>query len=369
MRLKPPPPPVPVFRYRSPPTSGNRINGVGEQAVRQATPVFHRAFGRPPHAWTALDLHFNLISGMDGPLFGWGLFIERVRNLWQLRRANGPVAPVRRSVTDAVAMSAEVTARARQIGGDCLVGFSRITRDAVVAGEVVPYTYAISIGAPMNRTLMINAPEPVAGWEVLSAYRRVARIAVELSEQIRAMGWPAKAYGDTKTGELLHIPVRAVFRGNSRLRDLHRSLPVERARSRPGRVAGSACQTGSSGRRYDRTVFARDRARGRRKRVTAAYWRLGRYLGLSRLTIWSATSRTSVPTISGVSPSGNNAFPGRATKAAAQPARMAPRTSHAWAATRRNWDGATCSSVATRRYTSAAGLNWRTASTENTRSK
>ena len=207
MRLKTPTPPAPVFQYRSPPISGNRINGVGEPAVRQATPVFHRAFGRRPQPWTALDLHFNLISGMDGPLFGWGLFLERIRNLWQLRRANGPVAPVRRVATDPAAMSADIAARARQIGGDCLVGISKITKDAVVAGEVVPYAYAISIGAPMNRDIMINAPDPIAGWEVLRVYRRVARIAVELSEQIRAMGWPAKAYGDTKTGELLHIPL------------------------------------------------------------------------------------------------------------------------------------------------------------------
>lgn len=30
--------------------------------------MFHRAFGRPPQPWAALDLHVNLISGMDGPL-------------------------------------------------------------------------------------------------------------------------------------------------------------------------------------------------------------------------------------------------------------------------------------------------------------
>ena len=54
---------------------------------------------------------------------------------------------------------------------------------------------------------MVNVPEPVTGWEVLSAYRRVTRIAIELSGRIRAMGWPAKAYGDTKTGEILHIPL------------------------------------------------------------------------------------------------------------------------------------------------------------------
>jgi epoxyqueuosine reductase QueG len=59
----------------------------------------------------------------------------------------------------------------------------------------------------MKRDLMVHVPEPVSGWEVLCAYRRSARTAVKLSERIRAMGWPAKAYGDTKTGEILHIPL------------------------------------------------------------------------------------------------------------------------------------------------------------------
>ena len=71
-----------------------------------------------------------------------------------------------------------------------------------------------------------------------------------------------------------------------------------------------------------------------------------RYLGMSRLTIWSATLRRSGPTMSGVSASGNSAFPERLTKAAAQPARIAPSTSHACAATSRSWGGATWSSVA-----------------------
>lgn len=88
-----------------------------------------------------------------------------------------------------------------------------------------------------------------------------------------------------------------------------------------------------------------------------------RYFGASRLTIWSATLRRSGPTMSGVSASGYSAIPGRATKAAAQPARMAPSTSHACVATSRSWDRATWSSVATSWYTSAAGLNFRTAST------
>jgi hypothetical protein len=207
MKLKSPPPPIPVFRYHKPPVSGNKINGVGEKEKRQATRVYHWSFGRPRHPWMALDLHFNLISGIDGPLFGWGLFLERIRNLWQLRRANGVVARKRREITNPEAMAKEIKELAISISGACIVGITEITKEAVIEGEAVPYRYAICIGEPMRRDIMVHVPEPISGWEVLSAYRRSARTAVRLSERIRAMGWPAKAYGDTKTGEILHIPL------------------------------------------------------------------------------------------------------------------------------------------------------------------
>jgi epoxyqueuosine reductase QueG len=71
----------------------------------------------------------------------------------------------------------------------------------------VPYKYAICIGVPMNRAIMVEAPAPRAGTEVMRTYRRGAVAAVKLAGRIRAMGWPAKAFGETKTTDLLHIPV------------------------------------------------------------------------------------------------------------------------------------------------------------------
>ena len=93
-----------VFRYRKAPPSGNAVNGLGEAEKRPARLVFHWSPGRKPHPWMALDLHFTMVSGMGGPILGWGSFIERLRNMWQLRRAIGPVAPTRRAVADLLEM-------------------------------------------------------------------------------------------------------------------------------------------------------------------------------------------------------------------------------------------------------------------------
>ncbi len=198
----------PVFRYRQPPGSGNAVNGVGERERRRASLVFHWSAGRKPHAHLLLDLHFAMISGLGGPLLGWGSMLHRLRNMWQLRRANGPVAARRRAVGDPAAMAAEIKALAKRIGGaECLVGVAEIDDDAMLEGATLPYKYAICIGLPMRREIMVEVPAPRAGTEVMRSYRAMGKIVVELAEAIRAMGWPAKAFAETKTTDLLHIPV------------------------------------------------------------------------------------------------------------------------------------------------------------------
>ena len=46
-----------------------------------------------------------------------------------------------------------------------------------------------------------------AAAEVMRAYREVSRVAIEVAATIRAMGWPAKAYGNPNATDILHIPL------------------------------------------------------------------------------------------------------------------------------------------------------------------
>ena len=206
MKLKSPPPPVPVFRYHRPPVSGNITNGVGETEPRRATRVFHWPFSKRSHHWIALDLHFNIIGGMGGPLFGWGMVWQRLINLWVVRRGNGPVAKQHRPVTDPAAMSAEIKAFVQRLGGESIVGIAELVVTDNVEGERLPYRYAICIIQPMDREIMVNVPDPVTAWEVMRGYRRVSKTAVAVARHIRAMGWPAKSFSDPKTGALLQLP-------------------------------------------------------------------------------------------------------------------------------------------------------------------
>jgi epoxyqueuosine reductase len=198
MRPLDPPPPSYAFGYRSPPESGNAINGLGETRPVRARPVFHSSSGEPI-AWKALDDFFSFINP-------WGVVWHVLANTWQLRRSDGPVHPKRRDVRDPAGMSAEVKAIARELGAG-LVGVAEVTEDALYEGRDPGLRHAICFALPMDRRKMCLAPQPPAAREVMRTYRAAAGVAVRLAERIRAMGWPARAYGNPNSTDILLIPL------------------------------------------------------------------------------------------------------------------------------------------------------------------
>ena len=198
MRPASPPPPVYAFGYRRPPESGNAINGAGEAHRSRARQVFHSSSG-DPIAWKALDDFFSLINP-------WGVVKHVLFNTWQLRRSDGPVAPRRREVPDPAAMAREVKALARELGAD-VVGVSEVGEDALYEGRNPGLRFAIVIGRAMDRAEMVHAPQARAAAEVMRSYRRLARVAIRLAERIRGWGWPARAYGNPNSTDILLIPL------------------------------------------------------------------------------------------------------------------------------------------------------------------
>jgi len=199
MRPHDPPPPSYAFAYLSPPESGNAINGLGDARPVRARPVFHDGGGGPPLAWKALDDFFSLINP-------WGVLRHVLANTWQLRRADGPVAPSRRPVDDPAAMTAEVTALARELGAG-KAGVAEVTEAALYEGREPGLRRAIVLALPMDRDEMRFAPQPRAAAEVMRTYRAASRVAVRLAARIRALGWPARAYGNPNSTDILMIPL------------------------------------------------------------------------------------------------------------------------------------------------------------------
>jgi len=193
-----PPAPSYAFGYRTPPRSGNEINGLGSTERRRPRKVFHNPGGETL-PWDALDGFFSLINPP-------GAVRHIVANIWQLRRRDGPVSPQQLHVDDPAAMADRIKAAAKSFGAD-LAGVARMTEEAVYEGVEVPYRFAVSIGLTMDRDEMQYVPHKRAAVEVLRAYRTVSRVAIELGEYIRDLGWPARAYGNPNSTDLLHIPL------------------------------------------------------------------------------------------------------------------------------------------------------------------
>ncbi len=197
MKVNDPPAPTYAFGYESPPTPGNEINGLGRKEKTRARHIFHDP--SEDAAWTALDEFFSRIAV-------WGTVRHILANIWQLRRQNGPVSAHRVEVDDPRAMAKRIKTKAQDFGAK-LVGITEISDEAIYEGREIPYRYAICIGVPMNREEMLHVPHARAGIEVMRVYREVSRIAIKLAEEIRAMGWPAYAYGNPNSTDILQIPL------------------------------------------------------------------------------------------------------------------------------------------------------------------
>ena len=164
----------------------------------RARRVFHRGSG-PPLDWDALDAFMDYYNI-------WGVVRNIVANSWTLRNQDGRVARRKEPVPDPAAMTQRIKNLAREFGAD-LVGVAPVAEKALYDGVPVPFPMAICLGWAMDREEMVHVPHRRAAVEVMRAYRRVSRVAVRLARAIRAMGWPARAYGNPNSTDILHIPL------------------------------------------------------------------------------------------------------------------------------------------------------------------
>ncbi len=199
MRLTDIPPPEYAFGYKAPPRAGNAINGLNETEKRPASVIFHNTMGAPPIDWAAMDQFQKLINS-------FGATWQVIRNKWFLRLANGPVATKRVAIPDPIVMAETIKALALKHGGG-IVGIARIEALDCFEGRAISHPYAICIGMLMDREEMAHVTRHRGVNEVMRIYAEVSRVGVRVAEYIRALGWPAKVYGDSKTGDILQIPL------------------------------------------------------------------------------------------------------------------------------------------------------------------
>ena len=184
------------FAYRHQPLSGNIINGLGETEKIAATQIFHGSGARELE-WGKLELFFGLINPFK---VSWLNLVNR----WMLRNADGVISKNKRNVESLSDMTFEIKELAMKFGAGS-VGISPMIKQALYKHGEINYTNAIVILYPMDGNEMKYVTTNRAGAETMRAYMEITKAAITISEEIRAMGWRARAY--CEGADILHIPL------------------------------------------------------------------------------------------------------------------------------------------------------------------
>ncbi len=190
--------PSPDQMQHWPATSGNAINGVGEQAPRRPSPVYWHPPQTIPHG--ELQNWFYKRTAEAG---------EEVRQARQDRQKaiDEPLAPVSEATGSPQSFSAaDVKAFALEAGADD-VGITAFRAEYVFEGFPVPgYDWMIVIALEHAYEEIKSAPSTRALVEVTRQYARGIRVAKRIANWLRVRGADAHPYGGPMAGSFLLIP-------------------------------------------------------------------------------------------------------------------------------------------------------------------
>jgi len=181
-----------------PETSGNTVNGLGEDKFRRPRMVY---WSPDPDKIAHGDMqqYFYRQSGKV-PEFS----ASRAERQKILDAALPDIAdtPAQRAPQDWTAdLSQFVTA------GDCeRTGVAELSPDWVFEGYEISQSRVIMLGVQHDYDQIRNAPEPVAGLEVVAQYARAAVVSKTVAGWIRQQGWSAEPVTGPMTGALAMVP-------------------------------------------------------------------------------------------------------------------------------------------------------------------
>ena len=189
-----------LFEHFPAGVSGNAVNGAGEGRARRPTPIFwHRpekeVFGRLQEHVVA---RFNAVPAFHD-VYAKGDRGPRRPDPVASRRIEKPAADWTRELK-AFALASEAD----------LVGIARVDPAWVFEGYELPHRFVVVFGVTMDHGLLAEVPStaehPVGQLEVARAYNRGARVAMRVTNFIRAQGWDAQAHSGPWAGALNMIP-------------------------------------------------------------------------------------------------------------------------------------------------------------------
>ncbi len=187
-----------------PETSGNTVNGVGEQEQRRASPFFWHK----PELQTHGGLQKKVLEYVMGEPSVGAEFMHSV--VGSEERGPDPVSlnPETSSGTpEEWAQRVKAFALANEAD---VVGITRMRPDYVFEGYEVTDDFIIVIGVAHDFETMKTAPataeDPSSAVEVARQYNRGARVVARLRNYILSQGYPATSYPGPLADAILMIP-------------------------------------------------------------------------------------------------------------------------------------------------------------------
>jgi epoxyqueuosine reductase len=117
---------------------------------------------------------------------------------------DGPVNSQRTAVSDPVAMSAQIKAKATELGAD-MVGACRLQPHMIDLGSEVPHEFVIACCVAEDYEKVTQGPDAVEE-EAMRTYAKCTEISTALAAYVREMGYPAIAHHNGAS-EVQAIPI------------------------------------------------------------------------------------------------------------------------------------------------------------------
>jgi len=188
----------PEMLARLPDITGNEINGVGEEQVRQPSMVY---WAPDPD-----DIAFGKVQK-------WFYKHEpKDPELMKVRARRGPIleAPVPELATERTERAPHDWTAALESFvemGDCeRVGVARMRPEWIFDHHETTFGNVIMLGVKHNYNQLKSAPDQVAGTDVSHQYNRAAIVAKKVAGWLRQQGWDAEPVCGPMVGKILMIP-------------------------------------------------------------------------------------------------------------------------------------------------------------------
>jgi epoxyqueuosine reductase len=156
----------------------------------------------PAFSW---DEWYAQVGGRSIKIDAVDEYLRQIREL-QYPRFDGPVAESRRAFASEAEASADVKAKARELGAD-IVGMCAIEPSDVYRGRTVTEPYAIAVGQRMRWREFQVVPSRESAIECLRVYYTLGETVIQLASYVRSLGWACTVEHPIGDSDLLHVPI------------------------------------------------------------------------------------------------------------------------------------------------------------------